>query len=376
MVYGTKEDIVEIGRMIDSLDQPLPQARLETIFVMVDLTEQNQRGIDALLGNLEWSKYARGPRGEGLFGEVQTESVQQDFTDPSGNTFTQSVSQKVRNNNLQGVLGIPGLNTSMPFQLEDWKLTGIRWDQIFALSSERNDVRIFSTPTLSFAHNSPDVHILIEDERNIVIPTYSGYNTGTDGQTSTGQQSKITAKTSLEIKKPKIGLPQIDENGTIVSAGSIFMEVEVKAEKFDETQSNTYQGQSLPAKKIREAKSVVTVRDGEIIVLGGLQEVQVDSTESKYNLLSDIPYLGKKFFRPKTVKYTPTELLIFLKPTIMRPGFDDTEDNVNSIDERIKGDYKPKFTSPSGQILGMPDIDGKNKGQASLKDKPSSRPSL
>ena len=73
LVYGTKEDIAEIGRMIDSLDQPLPQARLETIFVMVDLTEQNQRGIDALLGNLEWSKYARGPRGEGLFWETVTE---------------------------------------------------------------------------------------------------------------------------------------------------------------------------------------------------------------------------------------------------------------------------------------------------------------
>ena len=381
LVYGTKEDIVEIGRMIDSLDQPLPQARLETIFVMVDLTEQNQRGIDALLGNLEWSKYARGPRGEGLFGETVTGNQQVTSAGPdgllgTGDDVTTNVSRNIARETLQGVVGIPGLNTSVPFQLEDWKLTGIRWDQIFALSSERNDVRIFSTPTLSFAHNSPDVHILIEDERNIVIPTYSGYNTGTDGQTSTGQQSKITAKTSLEIKKPKIGLPQIDENGTIVSAGSIFMEVEVKAEKFDETQSNTYQGQSLPAKKIREAKSVVTVRDGEIIVLGGLQEVQVDSTESKYNLLSDIPYLGKKFFRPKTVKYTPTELLIFLKPTIMRPGFNDTEDNINSIDERIKGDYKPKFTSPSGQILGMPDIDGKNKGQASSKDKPSSRPSL
>ena len=37
------------------------------------------------------------------------------------------------------------------------------------------------------------------------------------------------------------------------------MEVEVKAEKFDETQSNTYAGQSLPAKKIREAKSLVTI---------------------------------------------------------------------------------------------------------------------
>ena len=39
----------------------------------------------------------------------------------------------------------------------------------------------------------------------------------------------------------------------------------------------------------------ITIKDGEIIVLGGLQEVQVDSTESKYNLLSDIPYFGKSF---------------------------------------------------------------------------------
>ena len=49
LVYGTKADIDEIGRMIESLDQPLPLARIDTIFVMVDLTEQNQRGIDALL---------------------------------------------------------------------------------------------------------------------------------------------------------------------------------------------------------------------------------------------------------------------------------------------------------------------------------------
>jgi len=381
LVYGTKEDIEEIGRMIESLDQPLPQARLDTIFVMVDLTEQHHRGIDALLGNLEWSKFARSPRGESLFGDTVTENQQVATAGPDGlfgtaDDTTETVVGNVARNTMQGVVGIPGLNTSIPFQLEDWKLTGVRWDQIFALSSERNDVRIFSTPTLSFAHNSPEVHILIEDERNIVIPTYSGYNTGTDGGTSTGQQSKITAKTSLEIKKPKIGMPQIDENGTIISPGSIFMEVEVKAEKFDETQSNTYQGQSLPAKKIREAKSVVTVRDGEIIVLGGLQEVQVDSTESKYNLLSDIPYFGKKFFRPKTVKYTPTELLIFLKPTIMRPGYDDTKANVQSIDERIKGDYKPKFTSPSGQVLGLPDIDGKRRNQASVKDEQSSRPQL
>ena len=371
LVYGTKADIEEIGRMIESLDQPLPLARIDTIFVMVDLTEQNQRGIDALFSSLEWSKYSRGEKGEGLFGETATAS--ESVTLPGGETATRQV--PVESNSFQGIMGIPGLNSAIPFQMEDWELTGIRWDQIFALSSERNDVRIFSTPSLMVSHNAPEVHILIEDERNIVIPTYYG-NTSTDGTSSTGNAEKITAKTSLEIKKPKIGLPLIDENGTIISKGSIFMEVEVKAEKFDETQSNTYQGQSLPAKKIREAKSFVTIRNEEIIVLGGLQEVQVDSTESKYNLLSDIPYLGEKFFRPKTIKYTPTELLIFLKPTIMNAGTDNTQRNIQSIDDRIDADYAPKFRSPSGRILGMPNLDGTQNNTSSDQDTPAEKPSF
>jgi type II secretory pathway component GspD/PulD (secretin) len=335
------------------------------------LTEQNQRGIDALFSNLEWSKFSRGEKGEGLFGETATAS--ESVTLPGGETATRQV--PVESNTLQGIMGIPGLNSAIPFQMEDWELTGIRWDQIFALSSERNDVRIFSTPSLMVSHNAPEVHILIEDERNIVIPTYYG-NTATDGSSSTGNAEKITAKTSLEIKKPKIGLPLIDENGTIISKGSIFMEVEVKAEKFDETQSNTYQGQSLPAKKIREAKSFVTIRNEEIIVLGGLQEVQVDSTESKYNLLSDIPYFGEKFFRPKTIKYTPTELLIFLKPTIMNAGTDNTKKNIQSIDDRIDSGYAPKFRSPSGRILGMPNLDGSQNNTSSFQDTPAKKPSF
>lgn len=367
LVYGTKGDIEEVGKMISSLDEPLPLARIDTIFVMVDLSEQNQRGIDALFGGLEWSKYARGARGDGdLFGEVSNIEV-------PGADGTTTVSTPSKTNSFQGVLGIPGLNSSMPFQMEDWKLTGLRWDQIFSLSSERNDVRIFSTPSLMVSHNAPEVHILIEDERSIVIPsTYSG-NTGA---TTGGSLEKFTAKTSLEIKKPKIGLPLMDENGTIIKKGSIFMEVEVKAEKFDETQSNTYEGQSAPGKKVREAKSFVTIRDEEIIVLGGLQEVQVDSTESQYNLLSDIPYFGDKFFKPKSIKYTPTELLIFLKPTIIKQDQDDTSENVKIIDERIQAEYAPKFRSPTGQILGMPDIDGKQKKSAFNKDVQSSKPNL
>ena len=381
LVYGTKEDIEEIGVMVDSLDQPLPLARIDTIFVMVDLTEQNQRGIDALFGGLEWSKYARGDAGDKAFGDPESEEVEV-MSDPGpdgvpGTNDDVKTKQRIFSpqNTLNGVLGVPILNTAVPFQLQDWQLTGIRWDQIFALSSERNDVRIFSTPSLMVSHNAPEVHILIEDERNIVVPTYGNYsNTET---TNTGQRDTITAKTELQIKKPKIGLPQLDENGSVLSKGTIYMEVEVKAEKFDETQSNTYAGQSLPAKKIREAKSFVTIQDREIIVLGGLQEVQVDSTESKYNLLSDIPYFGDKFFRPKTIKYTPTELLIFLKPTILNSGGEETLQNISQIDARIDANYAPKFVSPSGKILGANGLENDEKEEStSPQDEPASQPKL
>ena len=176
---------------------------------------------------------------DGLFGEPAEQTTQVEIPNADGSPSDQftTVTNNVSQNTFQGIVGLPGLNTTLPFQMQDWELTGIRWDQIFALSSERNDVRIFSTPSLMVSHNAPEVHILIEDERNIVVPTY-GYGSTTSGDVSnTGQRDQITAKTELQIKKPKIGMPQIDENGTIISRGSIFMEVEVKAEKFDETQA-------------------------------------------------------------------------------------------------------------------------------------------
>ena len=100
LVYGTKEDILEIGGMIESLDQPLLSARIDTIFVMVDLTEQNQRGIDSLFGGLEWSKYARGPRADGLFGEPVTTTT---TGDSSLGTVGDVTVNQVQNETLQGI---------------------------------------------------------------------------------------------------------------------------------------------------------------------------------------------------------------------------------------------------------------------------------
>ena len=364
LAYGLPSDLALLSDMIDDLDEPLPLARIDTIFVMVDLSQQRQRGIDALFSDLEWTDDERVEKGESFRNDNGTPT---DFTDD----FDDKRPDVVTGSNLiDGVLKVPGLNSAVPFQMQNWKLKKIQWEQIFSVASERNDVRIFSTPSIMVSHNAEAVHIKIEDERSVVIPTYAG-NLNTTETSNTGQREKITASTELEIKKPKIGLSVLNEQNQTVP-GSIFMEVKVKAEKFDETQANEYQGQSIPGKKVREALSHVSILDGEILVLGGLQEVQLDTTKTRYNLLSDIPYFGEKFFTPESTKYTPTELLIFLRPTIIDPKRKEikltsdiserelvqkafNQENSDTIDRMIDKQYTPVFRSPSGKLLGISD---------------------
>ena len=382
LAYGLPSDLALLSEMIDDLDEPLPLARIDTIFVMVDLSQQRQRGIDALFSDIEWADDEKVETQQitnpGADGDISTE----------GDNFIETITTSSGSNVLDGVLKVPGLNSAVPFQMQNWKLKQIQWEQIFSVASERNDVRIFSTPSIMVSHNAEAVHIKIEDERSVVIPTYAG-NLNTTETSNTGQREKITASTELEIKKPKIGLSVLNEQNQSVP-GSIFMEVKVKAEKFDETQANEYQGQSLPGKKVREALSHVSILDGEILVLGGLQEVQLDTTKTRYNLLSDIPYFGEKFFSPESTKYTPTELLIFLRPTIIDPKKKEIEltskiterelvqkafnqENSDTIDRMIDKQYTPVFRSPSGKLLGISD---EFEDTRSEQDKKAPQPNL
>ena len=376
---GTEGDLVRLKKMISDLDTPLPMARIDTIFVMVDLSETKQRGIDAFLQNIEWDD-----------SESQiTRTIRKDLTpeNPNDNEFEEErVTEVSGGNTFTSDLKLPLINSGLGVELENWKLKKINWGQIFSLASERKDVRIFSTPSITVIHGGGDADeksgtgkskIQILDTR--AVGTY-GYGNDYRGRTDPDDQSSSitdrTAKTELAISNPRIRKTVRDpKTNQVLERGTVFMSVEVTAEKFDETTTNTYEGQNLPSIKSRRADTDIAIRDGQIMVLGGLQEIQLDSTKSSYNLLSDIPYFGEKFFSPKNEKYTPTELMIFIKPTIIDPEnplADFSERNVRTIDAMMSPKYSPRFISPSGKILGMPGKDDSN----SNPDTPSSKPSL
>ena len=71
----------------------------------------------------------------------------------------------------------------------------------------------------------------------------------------------------------------------------------------------------------RKIQTKVMAQDNRVVVLGGLIKEDVQDGTQKVPLLGDIPFLGR-LFRTDAEKVTKTNLLIFIRPTIIRDNAD------------------------------------------------------
>lgn len=72
----------------------------------------------------------------------------------------------------------------------------------------------------------------------------------------------------------------------------------------------------LPQISRRKANTIIRVKDGDTIVIGGLTQHSKNSSVQSTPILGDIPILGN-FFRTTKVTSSETELLIFITPKIL-----------------------------------------------------------
>jgi type II secretory pathway component GspD/PulD (secretin) len=86
--------------------------------------------------------------------------------------------------------------------------------------------------------------------------------------------------------------------------------------------------QGYPQISTRQAQTIVNVRNGETIAIGGLfQRQEIDSLR-KVPFLGDLPILGS-LFRTKTKNFKDSEVVVFVTPIIIDP---DKPDNVYTAD--------------------------------------------
>lgn len=73
----------------------------------------------------------------------------------------------------------------------------------------------------------------------------------------------------------------------------------------------------VPQIRTREIESMMRVRSGEIAVLGGLMEDQLENKSGRFPVLGDIPLFGE-IFTTRNNASAKTELVIILRPTVVR----------------------------------------------------------
>ena len=166
-----------------------------------------------------------------------------------------------------------------------------------ALESDAN-ANILSTPNLLTLDN---------EEARIVIGQNVPFVTGQYALTG----STTTPSPFQTIERRDVGLtlrvkPQISEGGTVRLA--IYQEV-------SSVQDRTNSAGIITNK--RSLESTVLVDDGQIIVLGGLIQDSLTDGADKVPILGDVPVLGN-LFRYENRKRTKTNLMVFLRPYVIR----------------------------------------------------------
>jgi MSHA type pilus biogenesis protein MshL len=86
----------------------------------------------------------------------------------------------------------------------------------------------------------------------------------------------------------------------------------------------------IPVVSVKEMDSVLRMKSGQMIVMGGLLEDRSSSDQSGVPVLSEIPLLGAAF-RNQAGSVNKSELVVFLKATILK----DPQDSIHQTDREL-----------------------------------------
>jgi general secretion pathway protein D len=109
----------------------------------------------------------------------------------------------------------------------------------------------------------------------------------------------------------------------------------------------------------RKLTTQAIVRDGGMLVLGGLTSNQLRESESRVPGLGKIPLLGN-LFKSRATRVERRNLMVFIKPTIARDGMAEdaiTFGKYNQVrDDQIRSMEQKSSLTPEGAVPVLPDV--------------------
>ena len=210
------------------------------------------------------------------------------------------------------------------------------------------EANILSTPNLLTLDNQ-SASILVGKTVPFVTGQYvtSGSN-GSSNPFQTIEREDVGLKLNIR--------PQISEGGAVKL--DIYQEVST----IDESRSNSTTG--IVTNK-RAIDTSVLIDDGQIIVLGGLMDENVTLTSNSVPGLGSLPVIGS-LFRYDTRKRTKTNLMVFLRPYVVR----DAKRSASVTMDRYDYMRRAQAAVQPGEHWALPDM------QAPMLPTPGSAPTV
>ena len=281
-IYDSSDNIENLKNALLAIDKPMPQVVVEVKVVEVLFSDGMSRSLSAQFNDSHRSKNALNEHGL--------------LKSTGGMT----------NNSLSGSSETAGLNLNWyPYVSGTKSLqTSFQW----VLNGQ--DAKVLTSPNLVISRNE---EASLSTGQDIPIQEMSTTSSGTNIATTFRRVGATLTLTPMIINDNLVTLKVAPEVSTVQQYQRI-------NQGYDATTGEAISFQ-VPVISIRNLETTLTLRDGEVIMMGGLYSNRSSMQEDRTPLLSDLPYLGE-LFTSKNREQEIVHLVFFMRVHILRPAED------------------------------------------------------
>lgn len=297
----------QLSDVVRQLDTRREQVLIEGIVAEVSDATVNRLGAQFILANPSGGAFAAStfsnsaPNILQIAGAIGARELGRNTTTTIANGVTTTVttnnaSDQLTQSAISSIIGSSGGFGGFGGKVGDFIFGAI----INAVKSDTTS-NLLQVPHLVTLDNQ-EAHSLVGQE--IPITTGQALSNNFDNTFRTTQRENVGIELTAR--------PQVNSSGTV----KLNLRLEVSSIAGPVSNDNS----DLILNK-REIETVLTVDEGQIAVMGGLLSDEERRTIEKIPLLGDIPVLGN-LFRSKAKSRNKTNLMIFIRPTILRSAAD------------------------------------------------------
>jgi general secretion pathway protein D len=277
-----------IMAIVDRLDIRRAQVLVEAILVEMSVDKSMALGVNWLVGDRDSNGNLLPAAG---------------FVQPVDGTGIGQIIQGVLKP--ESITSLPsGLTAGVGHIVEG----GFSWAALIRAIGGVGNTNIIATPSIVTLDNE-EAEIKIAQEVPFITGQYT--NTGVGG--GTGTVNPFTTVQRQEVGNILKITPQINEGD------SVLLKISQEASSIAASSQQVSTTDLITNKRTITTK--VMVENGGIIVLGGLISDEVRESKSQVPFLGSIPVIGE-LFKTRDVKKVKTNLMVFIRPRILRDGMD------------------------------------------------------